>query len=237
MRDLERLWQAQNLKIKHKQLKEKARRESNLPLLKKEKAALEARLREYKRRKNRLQSLEKEVKARELDCEELSAKLETLTRQLYDDEHNNSKELQGIEQKIRMTKEELSQCEEAVLNLIQEQEELTAVLRQEKEALGRDKKDYEERVRQYQSWKESINNELAQIEAQYRQLLDEIDPELKEIYNRKSKLLGDTVVAVVENATCSGCRLDISPVVLKVIKKQNLSYCENCGRLLLYRED
>jgi len=122
------------------------------------------------------------------------------------------------------------------LELTEEQEMLTDNLTEEKKELQEGRVSYEKQVKQYQQRKAKTNKKLAELKKEYRRLISEVDPELVKRYERKKQSLGNTAVAIVQEQTCSGCRVDISPVVLKEISHQDLAYCENCGRLLFFKD-
>ncbi len=236
MKDLEKLWHAQNLLTEYTKLEEKEKRESNFDSLKEEKNALETRMKAYKEKKQHHNALDKDLKAKEMDYKEISDKLADHKKELYDGENNNPKELQNIEQQIDSTKQELDNNEERVLKLTEEQEILSDNLTKKKKELQEGRTSYEKQVKQYLKRKAKTKRKLVGLMKEYQRLIDEVDPDLVKRYERKKRSLGNTAVAIVQEQTCSGCRVDISPVVLKEIRHQELAYCENCGRLLFFKD-
>ncbi len=236
MSELEKLWQAQNALRAYKLARQRVKEETVLPRLKEVKKKLEEQLQKYKQHKQRLKRLGKKIKSKEMDCSALAERIKNFKAQLYDGRHNNPKELRNIEQQLALAEKELSGCEDTTLELSQEHEELTVMLEQLRFELKKEKDQYQEHVKEYEQWKEEINAEILRLKEKAEQLMSEVDPELVTIYKKKAKWLGDTVVARVENNTCGGCRIDISPVVIKAIKSKKQVTCENCGRLLFYKK-
>lgn len=76
----------------------------------------------------------------------------------------------------------------------------------------------------------SRRNDLSQERAG---LASAIDAEILPLYERLMKTKNGTAVVQVANGLCSGCHMKLVPTTLvKVMAAQELTQCENCGRML-----
>ena len=101
--------------------------------------------------------------------------------------------------------------------------EVRAVLTGEKEALLQKKKEAEEKVRALGQRRE--------------ELLPTIPPDQVKLYLRIFRKMGATVLSPVEEDFCALCHVRIRPQVLnELVSTRKLILCENCGRILYWRE-
>jgi predicted nucleic acid-binding Zn-ribbon protein len=72
---------------------------------------------------------------------------------------------------------------------------------------------------------------LAEVAAEYDQLVVLVDAVLMQKFKSLSRKLPQPV-AKLENGVCGGCRRSI-PTTQMTLTQTTLVYCDNCGRLLL----
>ena len=92
-----------------------------------------------------------------------------------------------------------------------------------------------------------VNEDLKDLSAKKEQLLlrrnelsqdrvslaAAIDAEVLPLYERLMKTKNGTAIVQVTNGLCSGCHMKLVPTTLvKVMASQELTQCENCGRVL-----
>ncbi|MCH9627695.1 MAG: hypothetical protein S4CHLAM2_13370 [Chlamydiales bacterium] len=87
---------------------------------------------------------------------------------------------------------------------------------------------------------ESINkvNEEGRAILEKREGMKEgVSQELFEIYERLLKNKRDRVVVPIENRTCSGCHILLTPQHENLVRKgDRLVFCEHCSRILFWQE-
>lgn len=89
-----------------------------------------------------------------------------------------------------------------------------------------------------------INESIEKINAEGRELLverdrlkDDVPSDLYMVYERLLKNKKDRVLVPIENRTCSGCHIVLTPQHENLIRKgDRLVFCEHCSRVLFWQE-
>lgn len=82
-----------------------------------------------------------------------------------------------------------------------------------------------------------INEEGRTLLEQREALKDQVDPEMFKIYERLLKNKKDRVVVPIEQRTCSGCHIVLTPQHENLVRKgDRLVFCEHCSRILFWQE-
>jgi len=84
---------------------------------------------------------------------------------------------------------------------------------------------------------EKINEEGKALFAQREELKNQVEPEIFKIYERLLKNKKDRVVVPIEQRTCSGCHIVLTPQHENLVRKgDRLVFCEHCSRILFWQE-
>jgi uncharacterized protein len=84
---------------------------------------------------------------------------------------------------------------------------------------------------------EKINEEGRALFAQREALKQQVEPEIFKIYERLLKNKKDRVVVPIEQRTCSGCHIVLTPQHENLVRKgDRLVFCEHCSRILYWQE-
>jgi predicted nucleic acid-binding Zn-ribbon protein len=84
---------------------------------------------------------------------------------------------------------------------------------------------------------EKINEEGKALLAQREDLKAQVEPEIFKIYERLLKNKKDRVVVPIEQRTCSGCHIVLTPQHENLVRKgDRLVFCEHCSRILFWQE-
>jgi|GEM_PF-241022 uncharacterized protein len=84
---------------------------------------------------------------------------------------------------------------------------------------------------------EKINEEGKVLLAQREELKKQVDPEMFKIYERLLKNKKDRVVVPIEQRTCSGCHIVLTPQHENMVRKgDRLVFCEHCSRILFWQD-
>lgn len=82
-----------------------------------------------------------------------------------------------------------------------------------------------------------INEEGKALLEQREELKTQVDPEIFKIYERLLKNKKDRVVVPIEQRTCSGCHIVLTPQHENLVRKgDRLIFCEHCSRILYWQE-
>jgi uncharacterized protein len=84
---------------------------------------------------------------------------------------------------------------------------------------------------------EKINAEGRALFEQREALKAKVEPEMFKIYERLLKNKKDRVVVPIEQRTCSGCHIVLTPQHENLVRKgDRLIFCEHCSRILYWQE-
>ena len=82
-----------------------------------------------------------------------------------------------------------------------------------------------------------INEEGRSILEKREGMKDQVPGETFEIYERLLKNKRDRVVVPIEQRTCSGCHILLTPQHENLVRKgDRLVFCEHCSRILYWQE-
>ena len=82
-----------------------------------------------------------------------------------------------------------------------------------------------------------INEEGSGLKRERDGLVKDADPEALQIYERLLRNKRDRVVVPIENRTCSGCHIMLTPQHENLVRKgEKLIFCEHCSRIHYWQE-
>ncbi|MBC7325118.1 MAG: hypothetical protein H5T99_07375 [Moorella sp. (in: Bacteria)] len=230
---LSKLWELQEMQLRLQELQRQLQASTLARELKREKERLEACQETVRAKIQERENLTRQLAEAEGACQKLSARRKQLEGRLYSGETNNPKELNNIQHKIDTTAGELAREEEKAMELELQQEQLEAWLKENVGRLQAEKAAYREKLAQYRTWREGLQQEMDVLAVNAARLEGEIEPGLLSLYTGLQHRLGTRAIARVVKGTCSGCHLVVPPVLLREARTGKIIYCESCGRLLL----
>lgn len=184
--------------------------------------------------KRKLDDIEKDRRKKERELEEAEAKLSKYNTQLLSVKTN--KEYTAMLREIDQCKGEISNREEAILLLFDQQEDVQA-------ALTREKREVEEKRRVFEEEKSRIDARLAQIEREIDALSKEragveekVEGDLLREYGRLIEFRKGLAVSRAKECSCIGCNIHLMPQLFQEIKANDdkIYRCPNCHRFLFY---
>jgi uncharacterized protein len=185
--------------------------------------------------KDRMTGSQKKRRELESEIKDIKSQISKYKRQL--NEVKTNKEYTSLLKEIEESEKKVDQLEEAFISEMlleddvqkelkaagQKHAEAQARLTLEKEALFQKKKEAEEKARALGQRKE--------------ELLFHIPPEQVNLYLQISHKKGGTALSPVTDDFCSLCHVRVRPQVLnELLSSRKLILCENCGRILYWRE-
>lgn len=174
------------------------------------------------------------LKSRKIEkrLKEYTYKIEDIESKLYSGETRNVTQLEKWNMEKNNIKEIISSTETEILELMEKTEEIENTLVSLEKALDEIKEKYEKQLIKYKRKKEDLNESIGIEIKHIKELEKTINSTLLKRYNliRKNN---KTAVAQVNEGICSGCRTGVSTYMLEEIKKkEEIIYCEFCGRIL-----
>lgn len=177
------------------------------------------------------EDLGKEQKSAEWEIDDLTTKIKTIEKKLYNGKIFNPKELGSLQAEDEDFKKKRSSLEDKVLDLMEQTDES----RNKLDALNQE---ISRLVAQWQSQQKQLSDELSKLkdnhltlESKKQSQVAAIEPGALETYRELRKRKG-TAVARIEQGICQGCRISLPNSDLQQAKTGRLVKCSSCGRIL-----
>jgi predicted nucleic acid-binding Zn-ribbon protein len=183
----------------------------------------------------KLLDLQKQRKDKELELatkEESNKKLQT---QLYSLKTN--KEYQTMLQQIEGAKADASVIEDKILELFEQADKVRSEVEQEKQKLKEEEKIFNEQKIKIEDTMKEIDDRLAQLDAQRKQTIPDIEPKILAQYERILNNRDGLAIVTAKDNSCQGCNMLVPPQVINLIKMyERLITCEVCNRILYIQD-
>ncbi|HWH67866.1 MAG TPA: C4-type zinc ribbon domain-containing protein [Candidatus Sulfotelmatobacter sp.] len=186
--------------------------------------------------KNKLRQNESDRKTLELEIE---AKKELIIRYANQQlQTRKNEEYRALTHQIDTCKGEIFQIENREIELMEQAEAAQKELARASQAAEEARKLVESQLSQLAGREKSLQQELAQLEANREELASAVDEVSRARYERLSRSKGENVVVGVQHGVCGGCHMRLpAQIVVSCQGQQELVSCTNCGRILYYTPD
>jgi len=178
-----------------------------------------------------LLNIQKQRKDKELELaskEESRKKLETQLYQL-----KTNKEYQVMLQQIQDAKADASVIEDQVLGLFDQADKTKNEIGQEKEKLQAEEKVFGEQKGRIQNRIKEIDERIAQLESQRKQITPALDKKILAQYERILFNRDGLAIVSVKGTSCGGCNMFVPPQSVNLIRMyERIITCEVCNRML-----
>ena len=181
--------------------------------------------------------LEKNRRALELYLGAIEADLKKHQDRLY--EVKTNKEYDALQIEIATLQDRKDDCETAILDSIEQLEEIAAHLGEDEKYYREIKQDRQKRIDELTTSLNSTEKNVSGWEKKRAALEPHVDPQLLGLYNRIRKVVrGGIAVVPVHKGACGGCYRQLSPQRLVEVKRaDSILRCDNCARILAWRDD
>ena len=180
-----------------------------------------------------LKHVEADRKKLEVDADGKRAQILKWQGQLTQIKSNT--EYQALLKEIAKAEAEIREIEDRELELMDESEKAQPALREEQapvKQLGSPGATEQATLKQRA---EAIEQELAKLEVDRRQLLTKLESDVVRRYERILRSKGDTAIVPVRAGNCGGCHLHLPPQVMHDVRAGvEVTNCDYCGRLLYW---
>jgi len=169
------------------------------------------------------------LKAQEVD--ETDEQIRAYQKKL-DEEIIPYKEMEYLREQVEYLQGRLEGLEEEALALMDEVEEDTEKLAQDKEQHLARKGRLEEELAKLKQREQQLEQERAAVIARRQEVLAELPEHIRSHYLRLRESVPDPIVPV-EGGTCGGCHLKVSEHLLEKLREgREVVTCETCSRFL-----
>jgi len=181
--------------------------------------------------RGRLEEAKGEQKGLEWELEDLQEKVKRINSRLYGGTTKNPKELVNLEKELQILKGHINSKEDALLGLMTRVEEAEVELETSAQEFWRLKEEWEERQKAMGQRKSEAETAVAGLKESRRQLAEQIDPQVLELYER-IRLTREPAVVKVERGRCQGCHITVPTSQWQKVKAGNIVQCSSCNRIL-----
>lgn len=168
--------------------------------------------------------------------EQISSKLAEIEKKLYDGSISDIKQLSYMNKEAQDIKRESAKLEKEILNLMEETDKIGQELCEVMDTYDKLKDEINNNTKKYEAMLVEIKNEIKREKI----IIDRISLKLDENLRNKYATLKATkgkVLAQVYDGKCDGCHMSIPLYIMSKLKnKDEITYCDNCGRILYYKE-
>ena len=205
----------------------------------KEISALEATFEEKKQSLANIEKksldLQKQRKDIELELGTKEESIKKLQTQLY--QLKTNKEYQIMLKEIGDTKADASVIEDKAIQVLEQIDKTKVEVEDEKQRLQGGEKLLNEEKKNMENRIKEIDERMAQLEAQRKQVTPGLDSKILAQYERILLNRDGLAIVNVNNDSCQGCNLHVPPQVINLIKMyERIVICEACNRILYISE-
>ncbi len=237
----ERLAQQQLLDVQalDSRLDQLTRRRRTLPQLA-EIADLELRRSELSDRlvevRTEVDDLSREQRKADADVEQVKARRVRNEERLDKGQVGSPRDLENLQHELEALHRRISDLEDEELAVMERLEEAQSTLVRLEAALGDLDASREQRAATRDSTFAEIDDEVAEVAAQRRDLATSLPAELLTLYDGLRAKNGGVGAAALAHGRCGGCRLEMNAADLRDIAAaagDDVVRCEECGRILV----
>ena len=147
-----------------------------------------------------------------------------------------NEEYRAILSEIEFLKKNNREIEDAMLGLMEEEENLKASMAQIKAETQQFAVQNRTRIAELESESASLKEKKTRAKIDLENNFAKLPEDVRALYRRIAKSRGRAVCLISDN-TCTGCYANVTHQVLNEVKKGNkIILCDNCGRILVYAE-
>jgi predicted nucleic acid-binding Zn-ribbon protein len=180
--------------------------------------------------------IEAERKKWEIDAESKRTQIAKYRMQLSQIKSNT--EYQALLKEIARVEREIDEIETHELEVMEKSDQLQPSVKTEQVTLKEITAKVEAERADLQKRIAIIDQDLKQVLAERQQLVQEIDPDALNRYERLMRSKNDFAVVPIRNGNCGGCHLNIPPQLVHTAKHgTELTSCDYCGRILYWQPE
>ena len=191
---------------------------------------------EYASAKDRLARLSEQQRKHEAEIATIDSRRKSEEGRMYSGLIRSEKELEALRHEIGSLKGRKADLEEALLEIMEQVEDLESLVETLKQRHVELTGAVEEMTAARDTAATDIDAELAQRREDRQGALAGIPAEVLEYYDALRERKGGIAVAALQGRTCAGCRLELTQTELEDMRsdaEHSLPKCEQCGRILV----
>lgn len=174
---------------------------------------------------------QKDKKDREMELGTKEENTKKLQGQLY--QLKTNKEYNTMLSQIQDSKADASLVEDKILEAMDKIDRTKSAVEQEKKRLVEEEKIFNEQKKKVEIELQEIDERLAKLGLQRKQMMPGIDKSIVTQYERILLNRESLAIVAVKDNTCQGCHMFVPPQVINMIRMyDHVITCEVCNRIL-----
>lgn len=178
-----------------------------------------------------LAALQRQQRAAEGEIDDYSGKIAAAEEQLYSGRTSNPKELANLQHEANTLKEKRGRTEDQALAVLERLETAEAAAALSAGELKQAEAEWQQLQQQLSAEIEQLRGKLTTLAARRQSLLNRIDNQAADLYQKLRKQKGQAV-SRVERGICRGCRISLASSELQQARSGKPVQCSSCGRIL-----
>jgi predicted nucleic acid-binding Zn-ribbon protein len=171
------------------------------------------------------------IKSVELDIQTRRQTVVRLKNQQFETRKNE--EFSALGHEVTRYEAQVDELETRELELMEKADGLKVVLKAAEAALALTQRGVDQELSELRERAANRRAEAAEVLAKRKELAAAIDDSLLSLYDRLMKAKAGQAVVAVTQGQCAGCHMRLIPsTLIKVQAAQEITQCENCGRIL-----
>lgn len=198
-------------------------------------AVIEARLNAHRESLKAAQDEMKKLAAamKQIDIEIESSKQKIQRFREQEMQIKSNEEYRALEHEIAVVQKQIRSLEDQEIEMMEKTEELRRLTLERENDLRLEEKRVAEDQAMLKQHADAIEKEMAELEKKRNDLIQAVDPAWRNRYEKVLRRWGDFAVVPVENGTCGGCHMKLTPqMVHDARKSEAMVACSYCNRLL-----
>ncbi len=181
----------------------------------------------------RTRAREIEVAKKNLQVEAASKREQIARYRTQQMQTRKNEEFTALAHEIEAAEKAVSGFEDQEIVLMEESETLVPQIAAADKAYLTEKQRLDTQIAALDEKESNLKERLAELEASRSALLEGIDEDLLERYERLFKTKNGHAVVALENDICTGCHMKVTTQTVVAVKSQKaIVSCPQCGRLL-----
>jgi uncharacterized protein len=185
----------------------------------------------------RVKAKEIEVERKKLENEAQAVRDRIAKYQAQKFQTRKNDEFQALSHEIERGEKDILSIEDRELDLMESAEKQKAIIGDAEKQFAAVKSQFDRQTSDIDQKMKAISGQLVEIEADRAKLVEAVDEDLRDTYERLIRSKNGEAVVALQHDVCSGCHMKVTPTTSsKCRSRKEIVHCENCGRIL-YWED
>ena len=151
----------------------------------------------------------------------------------------NPKQYEAVVREIDATKKQVNSLESEILKRLEEAEKLDAEIQARAPDVERKRQEADQALAAAEAERDAAQQQIAALNERRKELAAQVSKPLFAAYDRLARSRRGQALSPISNeGICSVCRVRVRPKVFSDVRRgDQMITCENCGRILYYKNE